>query len=245
MTRVTFLGTGASGGTPGSGRSKRRESSALAVAGDVSVLMDVTNQFHEQSQLVDRLDAVVVTHAHRDATGGVPALDRWLHDHKQAPVPVLTSAEAVGVLRERHGDLDYCDLQPVHPGQRRNVGPWSITAVEVPHARDQRFRTFAWRLERDGTVLVYASDVAELTENLAQATRGADLLALDGAMYGRSLFSHLRIDEALPVVCRWDVDRILLTQIGRTAPAHDELVEVAARLCERAAPAYDGLTVQL
>ncbi|MBW3578230.1 MAG: hypothetical protein KY462_10915 [Actinobacteria bacterium] len=242
---MTFLGTGASGGTPGSGRSRRGESSALAVAGDVSVMIDVTNHFDEQSELVDRLDAVLVTHAHRDASGGIPALDRWLDDHRQAPVPVLASPEAVGVLRERRADLGLCDLQPVHPGQRRNVGPWRITAVEVPHARDQRFRTFAWRLQRDDTVLVYASDVAELTEDLAEATRGADLLALDGAMYGRSLFSHLRIDEALPVVCRWDVDRILLTQIGRTAPAHDELVEVAAALCERAAPAYDGLTVEL
>jgi hypothetical protein len=64
-------------------------------------------------------------------------------------------------------------------------------------------------------------------------------------MWGRSLFSHLRADRALPVVCGWDVGRILLTQIGRTAPPHERLAREVRTLCARAQPAHDGLDVRL
>lgn len=74
--RLRFLGTGASGGTPGSGRSARRESSLL-VEGPARVLIDATRHFREQSEELPDLDGVLLTHAHRDATGGLAALRRW------------------------------------------------------------------------------------------------------------------------------------------------------------------------
>jgi hypothetical protein len=49
------------------------------------------------------------------------------------------------------------------------------------------------------------------------------------------------IDAALPVLCGWDVERILFTQIGKTAPRHDRLRRAVGALCARAAPAYDGM----
>ncbi len=60
-------------------------------------------------------------------------------------------------------------------------------------------------------------------------------------MWRRRLLSHLTVDEALPELCEWDVERIALTQIGRSAPPHEELAPAVARLCARAFPAYDGL----
>jgi len=55
------------------------------------------------------------------------------------------------------------------------------------------------------------------------------------------LFSHLTADAAPPLLCDWDVGRIALTQIGRTAPPHDKLEREVRRRCARAVPAYDGL----
>jgi ribonuclease BN (tRNA processing enzyme) len=133
----------------------------------------------------------------------------------------------------------------VEPGTPHRVGPWALTAAEVPHADTPRFRTYAWRLAGEGRSFVYASDVARLTDGLEQLAREVDLLVLDGAMYRRSIFSHLRIEQAVPQVCRWRVARILLTQLGRTVPPHEQLEEIVHELCERAAPAYDGLQVRL
>lgn len=58
-------------------------------------------------------------------------------------------------------------------------------------------------------------------------------------------FTHLRIDEDLPEIYRWPVDRVYLTQIGKSAPAHNDLVGVVSELRPRARPAYDGLEVEL
>lgn len=240
--RLWFLGTGASGGTPGAGRSRRRESSALASGRGQRILLDATRDADQQLGGVEHLDAVLLTHGHRDACGGIPALRRRLSGPS---VTVAAAPETIAVVRERYARLDHCDFHRVEPGTAVEVGSWRATACEVAHARSPRFRTYAWRLATGGAVLVYASDVADLADDLREFAAGADLLVLDGAMYGRSIFSHLRIDEVVPVVCGWDVGRILLTQIGRTAPEHDELERVVADMCARAAPAHDGLTVVL
>jgi phosphoribosyl 1,2-cyclic phosphate phosphodiesterase len=239
--RLRLLGTGASGGTPGRGRSRRLESSAL-VGDGATVLVDLTRDFRVQSAAIERLDAVLLTHAHRDAAGGVGALRRWWRAHGiAAAIPVYSHARTLAALESRYVRLDHCRLVPAEPGQPLRVGDFEASALEVPHAADPRFPTFAWRLESAAAALVYASDVARLTPELERFSRGATVLVLDGAMWGRPLFSHLRADQALPVVCGWQVERILLTQIGRTAPAHEQLERQVRALCQRARPAWDGL----
>lgn len=42
------------------------------------------------------------------------------------------------------------------------------------------------------------------------------------------------------MICGWKAERILLTQIGRSAPHHEELMRVVEGLC-----AYDGLEFEL
>jgi phosphoribosyl 1,2-cyclic phosphodiesterase len=159
--RLTFLGTGAAGGTPGDGRSARRESSLLLEAG-AGVLIDATRHLESQLADVDRLDAVLLTHAHRDASGGIPALRRWWRERDLAPLPLYAAPQAIAVLEARHRRLDHLELVAVEPGRRRERSGLAFEAVEVPHARDRRYRTFAWRVEDAGRAVVYASDVARL-----------------------------------------------------------------------------------
>jgi hypothetical protein len=60
-------------------------------------------------------------------------------------------------------------------------------------------------------------------------------------MWRPTLFSHLRVDQAVPVACAWEVERIMLTQTGRTAPPHERFEREVRSLCARAVPAHDGL----
>jgi len=242
--RIRFLGTGASGGTPGRGRSARLESSALVEHG-ARVLIDATRHFAVQSDGLEDLDAVLLTHGHRDACGGMAALGAWWSQRASSPLPVLASPATIAVVRERSRRLDCCELVRVRPGQPRRIGSLSVTALTVPHARDRRFPTFAWRIEAGDRVLVYASDVARLTSALRRFANGADLLVVDGAMWRRRLHTHLTIDAELPDLCTWPVRRIRLTQIGRTAPPHERLRREVASLCAKAAPAYDGLDLRV
>lgn len=180
------------------------------------MLLDVTRDFDEQAAALDRLDCVLLSHAHADACGGIPRLRRWWRERADHPLRVYAAEETLAALRRRH----------------------------APHAREAHYPTYAWRLTSGGTRLVYASDVARLTPELERFAAGASLLVVDGAMWRRTLFSHLTIDRELPRLCDWRVERILLTQIGRTAPVHDRLVREARSLCRRAAPAYDGLELE-
>ena len=59
-----LLGTGASGDTSGGGRTPRRESALLD---GNSILLDVTRDFKREARGLDRIDAILLTHAHRDA----------------------------------------------------------------------------------------------------------------------------------------------------------------------------------
>ena len=136
-------------------------------------------------------------------------------------------------------------VQPIaaRPGRRFAIGSLTVRAVSVPHARDTP--TLAWRIGDSDRALVYASDVARLTSQLARAADAAQLLIVDGAMWRRSLYTHLRIDHAVPELCRWPVGRIVLTQIGRSAPRHEDLVREVAALCPRAAPGFDGMEIDV
>jgi phosphoribosyl 1,2-cyclic phosphodiesterase len=236
--RLVFLGTGASGGTPGKGRSRRHESSLL-LESRASVLLDVTRDFGVQSRRLRRVDAVLLTHAHRDAAGGIPALGRWLSGRE--PVPVLAARDTISALQRRHRRLGHCKFVPVLPGARRQIGTWMVDAIEVPHTADPRVPTYAWRLRSAAGTLVYASDVARPTARLRRFAAGADALVIDGATWRRTIYTHLRIDRDLPAICAWDVRRIVLTQIGRSAPRHEQLVREVRRLCRRATAAFDGL----
>ena len=242
--RLRFLGTGASGGTPGRGRSRRRESSLLVTADGFRLLIDVTRDFAAQASALDGLDAVLLTHGHRDASGGLAQLRRWWRDRgERSPIPVYAARETIAVARRRFARLDHCRFAAVAPGERVACGPWTVAALEVPHS--SQLPTYAWRLERPGAALVYASDVARLTPQLERFARGARLLVVDGAMWGRAIPWHLAIDQALPALCGWDVERILVTQIGRTCPPHERLAREVSHLCDRAGPAHDGLDVAL
>lgn len=215
------------------------------VRDSASVLLDVTRHFPLQSRAIEHLDAVLLTHAHRDAAGGIAALRGWWRGRGIGPIPVYSHPGTLAVLEARYARLDHCRLLGVEPGRRLRIGGFAVSAVEVPHAGDPRFPTFAWRIAAGATALVYASDVARLTPELESFSSGAAVLLLDGAMWGRALFFHLRADHALPVVCNWQVERILLTQIGRSAAAHEQLERQVRALCPRAGPAYDGLELRL
>ena len=240
--RLRLLGTGASGGTPGNGRSHRLESSALLHDG-ISVLIDVTRNFEEQVHWIDSIDAVLLTHAHRDASGGIPRLDRWCNERGRESLPLYAHAETIGTVRRRHVRLGHLAPTPIQPGRPFRLGPFSVQVVEVPHARDTP--TLAWRLSTGRRTVVYASDVARLTPELEAAAAGAAVLVIDGAMWHRSLYTHLRIDQTVPELCGWPTDRIVLTQIGRSAPPHARLEREVVLLCARASPGFDGMDIDI
>jgi len=236
---VRFLGTGPAGGRPGRGRSHRRESSLAVISDAGTILIDVSRDAAIQLRSLDGIDLALLTHAHRDASGGLPVLDRRL----RSPLPIYASRDTVRTLRARHPRLARVDLHAAASGTTFAWRDWRITPLSVPHARD--CSTLAWRLDCAGRSIVYASDVARLTRGLHDLADRCDLLVLDGAMWQRSIFTHLEIQATAPVIATWPVRRVLFTQLGRSTPAHEVLDAWLHAVDPRFAAAYDGLGLEL
>lgn len=229
--RVRFLGTGPAGGRPGSGRSHRLESSAVITAGTSTILVDVTHNFAEQARGLGALDLALITHPHRDASGGLAQLARWT----RTPLPVWSAPSTIETLRARYRRLATLELAGVRRARRwRDV---SIAPLVVPHAAD--CTTVAWRIAHGGRSIVYASDLARLDRRLA----GCDLLILDGATWKLRIFTHLEIERTARVITHWRVGRVLFTQLGRSTPEHASLDRWLRAFDPRFGAAHDGLEV--
>lgn len=223
----------------------RMESSALVSDGESTVHIDVTRDFEQRSAEVEACDVVLLTHGHADAIRGLAALGRWL-GAGATPVPIDALGETIAAARRRFQNLDHCDFREVRPGDEFRTAGWDVGSIEVPHAANpEKVPTLAWKLTRSGHGLVYASDVSEPSPDLKAFAGGMGLLVIDGATHGRRIFTHLRIDQDLEVVCTWGVGSILFTQIGKSVPAHENLVTMVQAICDKAPPAHDGLRLDI
>lgn len=125
MTRMTFLGTGTSQGVPIIGckcgvcastdpRDKRLRASVLIESGGLTLVVDCGPDFRAQMLRagVDHLDAVLLTHNHKDHTGGIDELRSFNLIEKKA---VNIYCEEYVEKAIRH-DYDYAFAEPKYPG---------------------------------------------------------------------------------------------------------------------------------
>lgn len=84
----------------------------------------------------DRVEGVVLTHAHEDHAGALAYLLR------DVPVPVYGSALSLGLARNRieeAGVLGRTRLVPLVDGERRRIGPFDVEVVPVTHSVPHAF----------------------------------------------------------------------------------------------------------
>src|SRR5215207_8211262 len=128
MTRLTFLGTGTSNGIPVIGcgclvctspdpRDRRTRASAVVFHDGLTFLIDTATELRLQAVAVrlDRIDAVLMTHAHADHTGGFDDLRRFnelVHRH----LPVYADEATARSLRERFA-YTFVDQYPFYGGK--------------------------------------------------------------------------------------------------------------------------------
>ncbi|MBZ5604576.1 MAG: ribonuclease J [Acidobacteriia bacterium] len=91
----------------------------------------VTPDFTYLEQNADKVRGVVLTHGHEDHIGGVPFLLAQLN------VPVYGTAFTLALVERRleeHQMLDKAKLKIVKPGEKLELGPFSIEFVHVTHS---------------------------------------------------------------------------------------------------------------
>jgi phosphoribosyl 1,2-cyclic phosphate phosphodiesterase len=213
MPEITFLGTGTSNGIPVIGcdcdvcrsadpRDRRGRTSALVRVNERSILIDTATELRAQALANDvrRVDAVLMTHAHADHTGGFDDLRRF-NELQGQHIPVYADPGTASMLRERYA-YTFLDLFPFYGGKPDLIlheieGPFDLYGQEIVP-----IPVFHGRMPITGFRigdLAYVTDAKEIPTSSLDLLHDLDVLVLNG-LRERSHPTHLNFSEAIEVV---------------------------------------------
>jgi phosphoribosyl 1,2-cyclic phosphate phosphodiesterase len=254
MIEITFLGTGTSNGIPMIGcdcpvctstdpRDRRTRTSAVVHLDNRNILIDTATELRIQAldNNIDRIDAVLFTHAHADHLGGFDDLRRF-NELGQAHLPVYAAPETARLLQERFG-YAFVDQFPFYGGKPDlnlheftdafNLFGCTVTPIDATHGR--------WIVHgfRFGP-LVYLTDAKGISEESLDRMRGAKVLVLN-ALRQRQHPTHLSLREALDVIADVQPEQAYLVHLSHEMSHAD----ASAELPPHVEVAYDGLRVRV
>lgn len=218
MSCLYLLGTGAAISDP------HRTTTMLAVENEHSLVLidcggDVVQRLFAVGAHLDRLAALVITHAHPDHVSGFPLFMEklWLSGRSD-PLPVCGIAPAIDQARRSFETFDTSGWSGMPEVLWRDVLPeehadvWSdagfrITATPGAHG----VPVTALRVEdrEGGGVVTYSADT-EPSDHVAELAAGSDLLVHEAT--GR-FAGHSDAEQAAEVASRAGVGRLLLVHV--------------------------------
>lgn len=252
--KLTFLGTGTSQGVPVIAcrchvcrsvdeRDRRLRTSALLTTDDGKhILFDIGPDFRQQMlrQKVESLDAIMVTHAHRDHVAGLDDVRSFNYvQHKNMDVYLNAIAKHAlmrdyGYIFEHHeypglpeADLHEVDAPFVAAG---------VTVIPVK-AMHKDLPILAFRVGE----MAYITDANYIAPEELEKLKGVKVMVIN-ALRREKHFSHFSLPEALEVIDKVQPERAYLTHISHEMGLHSE---VEKTLPEGVFLAYDNLEVEI
>lgn len=256
--RLTLLGTGTSFGIPQIGcrcrtctsadpKDRRGRTAALIEQGEGRILIDTPPELRLQlvSAGVERLDAVLFTHAHADHVHGIDDL-RAFTVRQRGPLDAYGSPETLAELGTKFSYIfdaatkapagtskPELTPRPLTPGVPVRIAGLDVEPLALPHGRQE---VLAYRVGP----MAYVTDVKDVPAAARERLRGLEVLVLS-ALLSRPHPLHLSIPEAVALAQSLGARRTYFTHLTHETP-HAEL---AASLPAGIAPAYDGLVIEV
>ena len=257
--RLTFLGTGTSQGVPTIGcqcevcrssdpRDSRLRTSAMVEIDGKRIVIDAGPDFRYQMLRTGarHLDAILLTHEHKDHTGGID--DVRAFNFVDFPVihqvDIYATARTAACVRK---DFDYAfaenkyrgvpeiELHEFDPNQSFEVKGVQIIPIRGQHS--DRFEVTGYRIGQ----LAYLTDFKQIEEQEVAKLEGIDTLVVN-ALRWREHISHFTVDEALSLIDRVKPRRAYLTHMSHDIGLH---ALSADRLPANVQLAYDTLTIEI
>lgn len=250
--RVTILGSGTSTGVPMIGcrcavcrsenpKDRRSRASVYVRHEGTGLLIDTATDLRMQALThgIDRVDAVLYTHAHADHLHGIDELRSFNH-LQQGAIPCYGNRRTMAQLIERFGYVVYGggagyrpQLVPHVLDGPLEIGGLPVEPVEVQHGEDV---IFGYRIG----AMAYVTDCSAIPEPSQRRLRDLELLILSAIRYERHP-THFTLDQALAVVAALQPRRAVLTHLSHVF-AYDT---VSRQLPSGVELAYDGMTLDL
>ena len=253
---LTFLGTGTSQGVPviacqctvcrsTDARDRRLRTSALIhTDSGEEILIDIGPDFREQMlrEQVRRLDAILITHAHRDHVAGLDDIRSFNYVQKQK-MEIYGNNEALTALqRDYHyifephpfPGLPEANLHTLTGDEPFRVGGTEIVPIKAMH---KDLPVLGYRMGP----LAYITDANHIEPDQMEKLRGVEVLVVN-ALRKAKHFSHFCLAEALEVVAAVQPREAYLTHISHEMGLH---AEVDPELPAGVHLAYDGLKMNI
>ncbi len=255
---VTFLGSGTSQGVPmiacncdvcqsTDPRDKRMRCSIYLETQEGAILVDTTPELRVQSLRANlqRVDSVLLTHAHADHLLGFDDIRRFC-EINDAPMPVYAHPETLEQLQHIFGYAfnpkvtirNYVRVDPRPVTDSFFCLGLTITPLEVTHGKT---RTCGFLFEQEGRKkLAYFSDCKTMPEETASRIDGVEVLVIDG-LRDQEHPTHMNVAEAIATGQRVHAGKTWLTHITH----HKSHMAREADLPPGFSVAYDELRLDL
>ncbi len=253
--RVRILGCGTSTGVPKIGnewglcdpsepRNYRLRTSIIVESDDQRILVDCGPDLRQQllAAEVNRLDGVIVTHAHGDHCHGIDEL-RPVSVAVGGSVPLYARADVLEELKHRfayafeQSDFYRPIVEGRETGEGIQFGSTSARFVDQPHGGPT---SLGIRFDEGGRSLAYAIDFNKLTDEMAKLYEGVDVWIAD-CLTRTPHPTHMHLGDILGAAQDLRVGQLYLVHMGNGLDYHT----LVAELPDWAAPGYDGLEISL
>ena len=223
---VRLLGTGTSQGIPIIGchcpvctstdeRDHRLRTSALVEVDGVNILIDAGPDLRQQLLRcgVTRLDALLLTHEHKDHTGGIDDV-RPINFLMKTPLNIYGQPRVMKAIRN---DYSYAFGPDQYPGVPQLVlnplqpEPFEVKGVEVipVKVRHMTLPIFGYRIRNFG----YITDASFISETEKKKLMGVKVLVIN-ALRREQHYSHFNLEQALAIIEEIKPERAYLTHVS-------------------------------
>ena len=252
--KITFLGTGTSGGVPMIAcgcsvctslnvKDKRLRSSILVQNDTTTLVVDTTPDFRTQMlrENVKKLDAVLFTHPHKDHIAGLDDIKAY-NFFQQKPMEVYANELTQEGLRREFYYIFVKEKYPGIPNVNLNtitekpfvVGDIPVIPILVYHLQMPvlgfRFGDFT-----------YITDANRIDEAEKEKIKGSKILVVN-ALRKKEHISHFNLQQAIDLVEELKSPRAYFTHISHQLGLHDEINK---ELPPGIQLAWDGLQLEV
>lgn len=251
---VTFLGTGTSTGVPMVGcscevctstnpKDNRLRSSIMVQSSTTTIIVDATPDFRYQMlrEKVRTLDAVLVTHPHKDHVAGIDDT-RPFQFFNHRPTDIYGNNMS---LKGIQSEIPYAFADIKYPGvpvvnlheitlEPFSIGDIPIIPILVWH---HKMPVYGFRFGR----FTYITDANRIDREERDKIRGSEVLVLN-ALRNEKHISHFTLTEAVNLVHDLQVPTAYFTHVSHQLGKHDV---VNTQTPDGIELAYDGLKILL